>query len=69
MKPAQLPEGHEELRTPGEVARIFNVDAKTVARWAAAGKIGCVKTPGGHRRYRDSEIQAFLAGLGQEDPA
>jgi excisionase family DNA binding protein len=47
---------------PGEVADIFRVDPKTVTRWAQAGRIGSIRTPGGHRRYRESEIHALLEG-------
>ncbi len=52
---------HEPLLTPGEVAALFRVDPKTVTRWAAAGKISSIRTPGGHRRFRESEIRALLA--------
>jgi excisionase family DNA binding protein len=51
----------ERLLTPGEVAAMFRVDPKTVARWAKAGKISSVRTLGGHRRYREAEVHAFLA--------
>ena len=56
--------GSEEdpLLTPGEVAAQFRVDPKTVTRWAAAGRIGSIRTPGGHRRFRESEVRALLAG-------
>lgn len=56
--------GSEEdrLLTPGEVAAEFRVDPKTVTRWAAAGRIGSIRTPGGHRRFRESEVRAFLTG-------
>lgn len=47
--------------TPGEVAAMFRVDPKTVTRWAAAGKVNSIRTPGGHRRFRESEIKALLA--------
>lgn len=50
----------EALLTPKQVAALFGVDPKTVTRWAQAGKIGCVITPGGHRRYRSAEVHAFL---------
>jgi excisionase family DNA binding protein len=50
----------DRLLTPGEVAKLFSVDAKTVTRWAAAGKIGSIRTPGGHRRLWESEVQALL---------
>ena len=50
----------EVLLTPAEVAKIFRVDPKTVTRWAKAGKITAIRTLGGHRRYRQSEIQALI---------
>lgn len=53
----------EELLTPSEVAALFRVDPKTVTRWAKAGKLSCVKTLGGHRRYLASEVNALLTGL------
>jgi excisionase family DNA binding protein len=49
------------LLTPGEVAAMFRVDPKTVTRWALAGRIGSIRTPGGHRRFHEAEIRALLA--------
>lgn len=51
-----------DLLKPGEVAAILRVDPKTVTRWAAQGKIGYVKTLGGHRRFRAEDVQAILNG-------
>ena len=56
-------ENPEQLLTPGEVALMFRVDPKTVTRWASAGRIGSIRTPGGHRRFRESEIRDLLADL------
>ena len=50
----------ENLLTPGEVAQMFRVDPKTVTRWAASGRIGSIRTPGGHRRFRESEVKDLL---------
>lgn len=50
----------EALLTPAEVAALFRVDPKTVTRWATAGKISAVRTLGGHRRYRESEVYGLL---------
>ncbi len=47
---------HEKLLTPAEVASMFRVDPKTVTRWAIAGKLTSLRTLGGHRRFRDSEV-------------
>jgi excisionase family DNA binding protein len=60
--------GRDRLLTPGEVAALFRVDPKTVTRWAAAGRIGSIRTPGGHRRFRESEVRALLAGEGAAIP-
>lgn len=53
----------ERLLTPGEVATMFRVDPKTVTRWASAGRIGSIRTPGGHRRFREAEVRTLLAEL------
>jgi excisionase family DNA binding protein len=50
----------EPLLTPAEVAAMFRVDPKTVTRWAKAGKLTSIRTLGGHRRYRASEVRALL---------
>jgi excisionase family DNA binding protein len=52
----------EALLTPGEVARLFHVETKTVTRWAETGLLTSIRTLGGHRRYRTSEVTALLAG-------
>lgn len=52
----------ERLLTPGQVARLFSVDPKTVTRWAKSGKLHPIMTPAGHRRYREAEIAPLLRG-------
>jgi excisionase family DNA binding protein len=59
IRPAFHP---EDLLTPGEVAGLFRVDVKTVTRWAQAGKLGSIKTPGGHRRYSAQQVEAIRTG-------
>jgi excisionase family DNA binding protein len=56
---------HEELLTPSEVAAMFRVNPKTVTRWARSGKISAIRTLGGHRRFRKSEITRILDEGGQ----
>ena len=56
------PPAAEPLLTPAEVAAMFGVEPKTVTRWAKAGRITSVRTLGGHRRYRETEVRALLAG-------
>jgi excisionase family DNA binding protein len=50
----------EPLLTPSEVAALFKVDPKTVTRWAQAGRNGSIRPPGGHRRFRETEIRDLL---------
>lgn len=50
----------QPLMTPAEVSTLFRVDVKTVGRWAKAGKITSILTPGGHRRFREDEVHALL---------
>lgn len=58
----ETPESDETLLTSGEVAERFRVKRKTVWAWANAGRINSIRTPGGHRRFRESEIRALMAG-------
>ncbi len=51
---------HEVLLTPAEVASLFRVDPKTVTRWAKSGKLTSIRTLGGHRRFKESEVKALL---------
>lgn len=61
----------EALLTPADVAALFEVDPKTVTRWAKAGRVprdpdtglpGTLKTFGGHRRFRWGVIRRVLSG-------
>ena len=53
-------EPDHRLLTPAEVAALLRVDPKTVTRWARTGKLSSIRTPGGHRRYSESEVRGFL---------
>jgi excisionase family DNA binding protein len=66
---AEAMEAHDDdtLLTPSEVAAMFRVNPKTVTRWARAGKISAIRTLGGHRRFRASEIRHFLENVEESD--
>ncbi|HVT76178.1 MAG TPA: BldC family transcriptional regulator [Acidimicrobiales bacterium] len=49
-----------DLLTPAEVATLFRVSPKTVTRWARSGKLTALRTLGGHRRFRASEVKELL---------
>jgi excisionase family DNA binding protein len=46
--------------TPGEVARMFRVDPKTVTRWSNSGRLPAIRTMGGHRRYRLDDVLPYI---------
>lgn len=50
----------DPLLTSIEVAALFRVDPKTVARWVLAGRLSAIKTPGGKLRFRRSAIEPLL---------
>lgn len=43
-----------------DVAAQMNVHTATVRRWADAGELPHILTPGGHRRFALADVQAFL---------
>ena len=53
------------LLTPAETAEAFEVDTKTLTRWCDKGWLHPVRTPGGHRRYREAEVWALAKTLGR----
>ncbi len=57
----------EALLTPAEVAELFRVNPKTVTRWARAGKLHAIRTLGGHRRFRASEIRRCLEEMSADE--
>ena len=54
----------EALLTPLGVATLVRVDPRTVTRCANAGKLTSIRTLGGHRRYRESEVRSLIAQHG-----
>jgi excisionase family DNA binding protein len=53
-------EGTQDYLTPGEVARLLHVSPKTVNRWAHEGRLPCLVTLGGHRRFRRDHVEAAV---------
>jgi excisionase family DNA binding protein len=54
-------EGSDRLLTAAEVADLFRVGKRTIGEWARKGRVTSVRTPDGHRRYREASIRALLA--------
>jgi excisionase family DNA binding protein len=49
--------------TTGQVATLLHVSPKTVTRWAKEGRLPCLHTLGGHRRYPETKVLALLEQL------
>jgi excisionase family DNA binding protein len=47
--------------TPAEVAAELGVNPAAVRRWAESGVLPALKTPGGRRRYRASDVRSLGA--------
>jgi len=54
-------EGSEWL-TLGQAASYLGVAQSTVRKWSDGGRLSAFYTPGGHRRFRRGDLDAFLAG-------
>ncbi|HUX72399.1 MAG TPA: response regulator [Steroidobacteraceae bacterium] len=50
-----------KLLTPYEVADLLLIAPVTVRLWASRGLLPSVSTPGGHRRFRAEDVDAFIA--------
>lgn len=48
------------LLPPREAAKILGISYPTLKQWIYRGKIKSVKTPGGHHRVPDSEIDRLI---------
>lgn len=57
----------DPLLTPSEVAQLFRVNPKTVTRWARAGKLTAIRTLGGHRRFRTSEVKRCMDEMATQE--
>ena len=42
---------------------MLHVSPKTVNRWADQGRIGCIVTLGGHRRFARSEVDLVAQAM------
>lgn len=46
----------------GEACRMLGVNPSTLRRWADAGQVRSYRTPGGHRRFAEDDLQALVGG-------
>ena len=56
------------LLTIRQAAELLGVHPLTLRNWTEKGAVPCLRTPGGHRRFRPQDLRRMLAAP-QEDPA
>jgi len=49
-----------EWLTLGQAARFLGVAQSTIRKWSDQGRVPAFYTPGGHRRYRRTDLESFL---------
>lgn len=54
-----------EWMTLGQAAKYLGVAQSTMRKWSDLGRVSAFYTPGGHRRYRRSDLDAFLDRSGR----
>ena len=50
----------DRLLTLKETGKLLNVSKQTLQRWDNSGKLIAVRTEGGHRRYKLSDIEKVM---------
>jgi excisionase family DNA binding protein len=53
-----------EWLTLGQAARFLGVAQSTIRKWSDQGRVPAFYTPGGHRRYRRTDLESFVEKSG-----
>jgi excisionase family DNA binding protein len=67
--PRRAAGGDTEWLTLGQAAKYLGVAQSTIRKWSDLGRVPAFYTPGGHRRYRRGDLDAFLERSGPGKPA
>src|SRR5256885_9778706 len=65
----RAPANEPEWLTLGQAAKYLGVAQSTIRKWSDLGRVPAFYTPGGHRRYRRADLDAFLERSGPGKPA
>jgi excisionase family DNA binding protein len=58
-----------EWLTLGQASKYLGVAQSTMRKWSDVGRVSAFYTPGGHRRYRRSDLDQFLDRSGRSGPS
>ena len=56
----RAPTNEPDWLTLGQAAKYLGVAQSTIRKWSDLGRVPAFYTPGGHRRYRRSDLDRFL---------
>jgi excisionase family DNA binding protein len=56
----RAPAGEPDWLTLGQAAKYLGVAQSTIRKWSDVGRVPAFYTPGGHRRYRQRDLDVFL---------
>jgi excisionase family DNA binding protein len=60
----RAPSTEPDWLTLGQAAKFLGVAQSTIRKWSDQGRVPAFYTPGGHRRYRRGDLEAFLERSG-----
>src|SRR5918997_4911631 len=61
----RAPSSEPDWLTLGQAAKYLGVAQSTIRKWSDLGRVPAFYTPGGHRRYRRADLDAFLERSGR----
>src|SRR6266566_2561549 len=61
--------GENDWLTLGQAAKFLGVAQSTTRKWSDGGRVPAFYTPGGHRRFKRGDLEAFLERSGPGKPA
>ena len=53
----------DKLLSLKETEKLLNVSKSTLQRWDNSGKLKAIRTEGGHRRYKQSDVDKILKNI------
>src|SRR3954451_17256764 len=59
-----VPADEPDWLTLGQAAKYLGIAQSTIRKWSDSGRLPAFYTPGGHRRYRRSDLDQFLTRSG-----
>src|SRR5678809_498864 len=65
----RAPTSEPDWLTLGQAAKYLGVAQSTIRKWSDQGRVPAFYTPGGHRRYRRGDLDAFLERSGPNSAA